>query len=521
MNARLTAAVLTVTGLLAACGQQTALQAGVPDASAPTVARTAPALAPVLGQDAADTIPGQYIVVLSGGTSASTLATQSGGLVSALGLDPQGITVQYLYNQALNGFAAKLSAQNLATLRADKRVKYIQQDAMAHAVATQSNATWGIDRIDQRDRPLSGTYTYDTTASTVTAYVVDTGIRTSHSQFGGRAVWGTNALNDGNNTDCNGHGTHVAGTIGSSTYGVAKGVKLVAVKVLNCQGSGAYSAIISGINWALNNKSGPAVANLSIGGGFDQAVNDAVNNAASKGLIMAIAAGNDNKNACNYSPASAASAITVGATDSSDVRSTFSNFGNCVDIFGPGTGITSTWNSSDSATNSISGTSMATPHVAGAVALILAANPSYTNAQVTSALLNASSANKISNVGTGSPNKLLFTNPSGTTNPEPPTPTPGTTYKGSVYAGGTSYQPGNPGYFQYAGGTLKATLTGPSGTDFDLYLQKYNGSAWVDVAAAEGSTSTENITYNAASGSYRWEVYAYAGSGQYTLVENR
>ncbi|MDR6220408.1 S8 family peptidase [Deinococcus soli (ex Cha et al. 2016)] len=516
MNARHAATILTLTGLLASCGQQAHPQTALPTTDAASRTRTQ---APVLGQNTPEAIPGQYIVVMSAGTTASTLASQSGGLVQALGLDPQGVSILSVYTQALNGFAVKLNAQNLARLQADPRVKYIQQDSVAHATATQSSATWGLDRIDQRDRPLSGTYTYDTTASGVKVYIIDTGIRTSHGQFAGRATWGTNTTGDGQNTDCNGHGTHVAGTVGGSTYGVAKGASLIAVKVLNCSGSGSFSGIISGIDWAVSNKgSATAIANLSLGGGKDQAVNDAVSNANSRGLFMAVAAGNDNRDACAYSPASSAGAFTVGSTDSSDVRSTFSNYGSCVELFGPGTNITSSWYTNDSATNTISGTSMATPHVAGAAALVLAQNTGYSTSQIASALLNASSANKISNVGTGSPNKLLFTNPgSGST----PTPTPGTTYQGTVNAGYSAYEPRSAGYFQYAGGTLKGVLTGPSGTDFDLYLQKWNGSAWADVAAAEGSTSSETITYTAASGYYRWQIYAYSGSGAYSLTETR
>ncbi|MFC6663413.1 S8 family peptidase [Deinococcus multiflagellatus] len=252
---------------------------------------------------------------------------------------------------------------------------------------------------------------YNSTASGVRAYIIDTGIRTSHTQFGGRAVWGTNTTGDGNNTDCQGHGTHVAGTVGSATYGVAKGVTLIAVKVLNCQGSGSYSGIIAGINWSLNNKgSAPAVANMSLGGGFSQSVNSAVNNASAQNLVMVVAAGNSNANACNYSPASAASAITVGSTTNTDARSSFSNYGSCVDLFAPGSGITSAWNSSDTATNTISGTSMASPHVAGAVALRIASGLGTTGS-VTNAILSSATTGKVTNPGAGSPNRLLYTGP--------------------------------------------------------------------------------------------------------------
>ncbi|MBZ9750855.1 S8 family peptidase [Deinococcus sp. HMF7604] len=510
MNARIAFGTLALTLLLAACGGQ---NAATPQAS--DVARTRTE-APLLGTSNPEAIPGQYIVVFSEGAG-NSLATQSASsLISSLNLDPQGVTIQHLYSAALSGFAAKLSAQNLSTLRADPRVKYVEQDGVVKMSATQTGATWGIDRIDQRDLPLDGNYTYNSTASGVKAYIIDTGINTAHTNFGGRATWGTNTTGDGNNSDCQGHGTHVAGTVGSSTYGVAKGVSLVAVKVLNCQGSGSNSGVIAGINWAVTNKgSATAVANMSLGGGASQATDDAVNNAASKNLIMAVAAGNENQNACNVSPARAASAITVGSTTRTDARSSFSNFGTCVDIFAPGSDITSTWNTSNTATNTISGTSMATPHVAGAVALLIAAG-NTTNSAVTSALINASTPNKVTGAGTGSPNRLLFTG-TGTTNPNP---NPGTTYTGSVTNRGTSYKPGTAG-FSYAGGTLKGSLTGPSGTDFDLYLQKLNGSTWTDVASSEGATSTESITYNAASGTYRWEVYSYSGSGNYTLVENK
>ncbi|GAA5532708.1 S8 family peptidase [Deinococcus aluminii] len=516
MNSRIALATLGLTLLLAACGQQTAstptdtAQASTPDRGNHT--------APLLGTSNPDAIPGQYIVVFSSGAVTANLGAQdAGALVRTLGLDPQGVTVQHIYTQALSGFAAKLSAQNLARLQADKRVKYIEQDGIMHATATQSGATWGIDRIDQRDLPLDGNYTYSTTASNVTAYIIDTGINTAHTSFGGRAVWGTNTTGDGNNSDCQGHGTHVAGTVGSSTWGVAKGVKLVAVKVLGCDGSGTNSGVIAGINWAVSNKSGPAVANMSLGGGASQAVDDAVSGATSQNLVMAVAGGNDNVDACTSSPARAASAITVGATTNTDARASYSNYGSCLDIFAPGSNITSAWIGSTTATNTISGTSMATPHVTGAAALILANNPSYTTAQVTSALLNNATTGKVTSAGTGSPNRLLYTGTGGTT---PPPSGTTTTYSGSVSQGYSSWKPSTSG-FSYAGGTLKGTLSGPSSTDFDLYLQKYNGSSWVDVAASEGSTSSESINYAAGSGTYRWEVYAYSGSGSYTLVETK
>jgi subtilisin family serine protease len=276
-------------------------------------------------------------------------------------------------------------------------------------VTTQSPATWGIDRIDQRNRPLSNSYTYNTTASNVNAYVIDTGIRSTHTQFGGRVSGGATFINDGRGTsDCNGHGTHVSGTIGGSTYGVAKAVRLHPVRVLDCNGSGTNSGVIAGVNWVASNRVLPAVANMSLGGGASSALDTAVNNSINRGVVYAIAAGNSNANACNFSPARVAAAITVGSTTSSDARSSFSNFGTCVDIFAPGSSITSAWATSDTATNTISGTSMATPHVAGVAALYLATHTTASPATVRNALVNNATANVISNVGSGSPNRLLF-----------------------------------------------------------------------------------------------------------------
>ncbi|MBZ9753628.1 S8 family peptidase [Deinococcus sp. HMF7604] len=401
MNGRTLTSALALSLLLAACGTST-----VPHA--PDTAAAPSAGAPLLGTSNPEAIPGQYIVVLQ--DAAANLTVQdAGGLIRSLNLDPQGVTVQHLYTQTIQGFAAKLSAQNLATLRRDPRVKYIEQDGLMHMTATQTGATWGLDRIDQRNLPLNGSYVYDATGSGLRAYIIDTGIRTTHTNFGGRAIWGTNTTGDGNNSDCQGHGTHVAGTVGSSTYGVAKGVTLVAVKVLNCQGSGSNSGVIAGVNWAVGNKgSATAVANMSLGGGFSQAVNDAVNSAASRNLVMVVAAGNENQNACNVSPASAANAITVGNSTSSDARASSSNYGSCVDLFAPGTNITSTWNTSNTATNTISGTSMASPHVAGAAVLELALGANSTSS-VTNAIISSSTPNKVTNAGAGSPNRLLYT----------------------------------------------------------------------------------------------------------------
>ncbi|MXV21466.1 S8 family serine peptidase [Deinococcus xianganensis] len=381
--------IVTLTALLAACSQN----GSMPEAGQ----------APLLGTDTPGAIPGQYIVVFKNG---ERLSSQS--LVSQLNLDPAGVRVQHVYTQVLQGFAATLSPANLQKLRADPRVKYVEQDGVATANVIQTSPPWGLDRIDQRSRPLNGQYVYGDTAPGVTAYIIDTGIRTTHTDFGGRAVWGTNTTGDGTNTDCNGHGTHVAGTTGGSWAGVAKGVRLVAVKVLGCSGSGTWSGVIAGINWAASNRTGPAVANMSLGGGTNQSIDDAVTGAVNSGLTMVVAAGNNGANACNYSPARTPSAITVGNTTSSDARASSSNWGSCLDLFAPGTDIASDYSTSDTATATLTGTSMASPHVAGAAALILSANPGFTPAQVASTLIANATTGVVSGAGTGSPNRLLF-----------------------------------------------------------------------------------------------------------------
>jgi serine protease len=265
-----------------------------------------------------------------------------------------------------------------------------------------------LDRIDQPDLPLDSFYEYNFDGTGVDAYIVDTGIRASHSQFGGRVSGGFDAIGDGQGTnDCNGHGTHVAGTVGSSTYGVAKNVNLIPVRVLSCSGSGSNAGVIDGVNFVAANASGPSVANMSLGGGNSTALDNAVLGAISQGVTFVVAAGNSNANACTGSPNRVGPALTIGSTTSSDARSSFSNFGSCVDMFAPGSSITSAWYTSNTATNTISGTSMAAPHVAGVAALYLDEVPSATPAQVEVALESAAVSGRLSSIGSGSPNLLL------------------------------------------------------------------------------------------------------------------
>jgi subtilisin family serine protease len=363
---------------------------------------------------AADPVAGSYVVVLKDGDAGAT-ATRNA--TAALARE-YGATVTNTYTATVRGFAAKLDEAGARRLAADPAVAYVRQDGIARITGTQENATWGLDRVDQRNLPLDSRYTYPNTGSGATAYILDTGVHKQHPDLEGRVADGYDFIdNDGDASDCQGHGTHVAGTVGSRTWGVAKRVKLVSVRVLNCQGSGQYSQIIAGIDWVARNAVKPAVANMSLGGGADSTVDDAVKRAIQAGVTFAVASGNANTNACSTSPARVPEAITVNATDNQDNRSSFSNHGSCTDIFAPGTNITSTRNGGGS--TGMSGTSMATPHVAGAVALYLTANPSATPAQVRDALVHNGTQNVVKNPGSGSTNRLLYVGFIGGGGPDP------------------------------------------------------------------------------------------------------
>jgi subtilisin family serine protease len=355
-----------------------------------------------LATGASDAIPGRFIVTLRDGESPAAVARE------------HGVTPQYVYSHALNGFAGSMSEAARDGLLRDARVARVEPDGIAYASITQTGATWGIDRIDQRSLPLSGTYSYTASGLGVTAYIIDTGIRFDHSEFGGRATSGFDAVDGGSADDCNGHGTHVSGTVGGTTYGVAKSVHLVAVRVLNCSGSGTWSGVIAGMDWVTGNHVGPSVANMSLGGGANTSVDDAVRRMIASGVATAIAAGNGNQggrqqDACKYSPARVAEAMTIGATDKTDTKASWSNYGSCVDWFAPGVGITSSWYSSSTATNTISGTSMATPHTTGAAALYLSLNPTATPQQVRDALYANTTKGIVLKSSTAN-NHLLFVN---------------------------------------------------------------------------------------------------------------
>lgn len=369
---------------------------------------------------ASQPIPGRYIVVFKGHVAnpAATAANLMRGT---------GGQLHQTYSRAIRGFAATLPDWAVRALRNNPNVDYVEQDQTVslntdQPTPHQHDATWGLDRIDQRELPLDSVYYYKYTGAGVNAFIIDTGIRATHTDFTGRVLPGHSVINDGNGTnDCNGHGTHVAGTVGGVTWGVAKAVSLIPVRVLNCSGSGTWSGVIAGVDWVANKKVEesktklfPTIANMSLGGGASKAVDDAVAGAVNDGVTMVVAAGNSNDDACKYSPARAPSAITVGATTKSDYRASYSNYGVCLDIFAPGSGITSAWKTKDTATKTISGTSMASPHVAGVAALALeaaatAATPYDASPSAVTAFLKANATeNKLQAVGTDSPNLLIY-----------------------------------------------------------------------------------------------------------------
>lgn len=403
---------------LAVLGTMTVGLSACQDTVAPVTQAAVPVTQPVFTRMVSAPIPDEYIVVLK-----SSVADVAG---KAKGLLKKGL-LNKTYGKALHGFSAHMTSAEALSIASDPSVAYVEQDQRVQASDTQINATWGIDRIDQSALPLNETYSYSATGAGVNVYIIDTGVRRTHSQFGGRVVPAFSAISDAYGPDgCHWHGTHVAGTVGGSGVGVAKGVKLYSVRVLDCAGSGTVSGVISGIDWISANRVLPAVANMSIEGSFSQAENDAIQRAIDAGVTFVAAAGNSAGDACASSPASAPNAITVGATMINDQMAAYSNSGACVDLFAPGSSVYSASNADDNAMQTASGTSMASPHAAGAAALYLQANPSASPADVAAALKSGATVGALTGLGAGSSNVLLRVNGSGgsVTPPPPPPPAP-------------------------------------------------------------------------------------------------
>ncbi|MGC5360763.1 S8 family peptidase [Streptomyces sp. DT24] len=367
-------------------------------------AQAAPAAGRVLHAGSAEAIPGSYLVTLrkDAGFQASTARGKQ--LIGEY-----GGKVRRTYTSALNGYAATLSSSQAERLAADPAVATVEQDQKVHATGTQNNAPWGLDRIDQANLPLNGTYTYpDSAGGGTTVYVLDTGVRITHQEISGRASYGYDFVdNDTTAQDGYGHGTHVATTVAGTTYGVAKKAKIVAVRVLGNDGSGSTSGVVAGVDWITANHVASSVANVSLGGGVSTTLDNAVTKSIASGVTYSIAAGNSGAPASNYSPARVPTAITVGATTKTDAKASYSNYGPLVDLFAPGSGITAGWNTSDTATYTGDGTSFAAPHVSGAAAIYLTNHPGASPAAVASALVNGATSNVLTGIGTGSPNKLL------------------------------------------------------------------------------------------------------------------
>ncbi|MGC4788574.1 S8 family peptidase [Micromonospora sp. DT178] len=457
----------------------------------------------------ATAVADSYIVVFKD----SSVARSSVGDTAQRLVGRHGGAVARTYGAALRGFEVRVDARAAARIAADPAVAYVEQNHTVSISGTQTNPpSWGLDRIDQRALPLNSSYTYPNTASNVHAYIIDTGIRFSHSDFGGRAVSGYDAVDGGSADDCNGHGTHVAGTVGGSAYGVAKGVQLVGVRVLNCQGSGTNAGVIGGVDWVTANAVKPAVANMSLGGGANASLDTAVRNSINSGVSYGLAAGNDSgANACNTSPARTAEGITVGSTTNTDARSSFSNIGTCVDIFAPGSSITSAWHTNDTSTNTISGTSMATPHVVGAAALVASANPAWTPQQVRDYLVNNATSNVVGNPGTGSPNKLLYV-----VNGDTPPPTDDFSVSVSPTSGSTA-----------PGGSVTATVgtatTNGSAQSVSLSASGLPSGATASFSPAtvtSGGSSTLTVSTSASTqpGTYSVTVTGTAASGSRTAT---
>lgn len=454
-------------------------------------------------------VEGSYIVILKSSQDADR---------NEKAVKDVGGRVDTRFTKAINGFVARIKRSEIARLLADPNILAIEEDLQVTINDTQSSPPWGLDRLDQRALPLNSSFTASSYGQSVDVYVVDTGVNAGHTEFSGRMGSGYTAILDSVNTgDCNGHGTHVAGTTAGTIYGVAKQARVIPVRVLDCSGSGSISGVVAGLEWIITNHSAgvPAVANMSLGGGASTAIDTAVQSTINDGVTVVVAAGNSNVNACNSSPARVAAAITVAATTSSDARASYSNYGSCVDIFAPGSSITSAWHTSSTATNTISGTSMASPHVAGAVATLLSRFPTSTPSQVATLLRDSATSNVVTSAGTGSPNFLLFQDPTGGTTPPVVTTAPGVPTIGSATV--------------LARRSASISWTAPSSdggssiTNYTVNSYKNGSASASSTLKTSGAVLTATFTGLTPGSSYEFRVQATnaVGTGQLSSPSNQ
>ena len=429
-----------------------------------------------------------YIVVLKD----NTIQPLGNDLNTSIDLlnSKYGGKVTNIFENAVKGYSVKMSSAQAKLLSQDPEVAFVEEDG--YATIIQSTVPWGLDRIDQRNLPLDGSFGYYSSGSGVYAYILDTGILASHTEFGNRAAVAVDFINDGQNgNDCNGHGTAVAGVIGATTYGVAKNAQLRAVRVADCSGYATFSNIVAGLNWVISNRSNPAVVNISLGdGGISTAVDTAVNNTVNSGVTVVAAAGNLNQNACDHSPARASGAVTVAASDQTDTRWTLknygSNYGSCIDVFAPGADITTTWNQSTTSIVTGSGTSFAAPFAAGVAALYLSSIISSSSIDASSAIINLATTNVVSDTQ-GSPNRLLYTRFGNNSSTVINSSTGGCVYSSTVTAGDGGFS----GSF--------ATGYGPNPY---LSIEKNVSGSWYTVASIYGT----HLYYAGLGGTFRFKA---------------